>query len=184
MGLRSIIVAYSKIEDARKIRNILRKSGLEVVGVCTTGAQVLGLAGRLEDSVVVCGYRLNDMIFLDLAEELPPGSQILLVTSPNKVGDEALPENVVFLGTPLKPSELVQTLTVMTGDYQPRRKTKRPERRTKEEQENIDRAKALLMERNHMTEPEAHHYLQRGAMDSGTKIAETAEMILLLAGPV
>jgi response regulator NasT len=72
----------------------------------------------------------------------------------------------------------------MTGDYQPRRKTKRPERRTKEEQENIDRAKALLMERNHMTEPEAHHYLQRCAMDSGTKIAETAEMILLLAGPV
>ena len=154
------------------------------MGVCTTGAQVLGLAGRLEDSVVVCGYRLNDMVFLDLAEELPPGSQILLVTSPNKVGDEALPENVVFLGTPLKPSELVQTLTVMTGDYQPRRKTKRPERRTKEEQENIDRAKALLMERNHMTEPEAHHYLQRCAMDSGTKIAETAEMILLLAGPV
>jgi response regulator NasT len=156
---------------------------MEVMGVCTTGAQVLGLAGRLEDTVVVCGYRLNDMVFLDLAEELPQGSRVLLVTSPNKVGEDPLPENVVFLGTPLKPTELVQTLTVMTGGFEPRRRTRAPEKRSKEEQENIDRAKTLLMERNHMTEPEAHHYLQRCAMDSGTKIAETAEMILLLAGP-
>lgn len=34
-----------------------------------------------------------------------------------------------------------------------------------------------------MTEPEAHRYLQKCAMDSGTKIVETAEMVILLASP-
>ena len=42
----------------------------------------------------------------------------------------------------------------------------------------IAEAKALLMERNNMTEEEAHRYLQKNSMDSGTNIVETAEMVL------
>ena len=50
--------------------------------------------------------------------------------------------------------------------------------RTKEEQELVDRAKAILMERNQMTEEEAHRYLQKTSMDNGTSFTETAQMIL------
>ena len=45
----------------------------------------------------------------------------------------------------------------------------------------IEQAKALLMERHHMTEPEAHKYLQKCAMDSGTGLLETAEMVISLS---
>ena len=34
------------------------------------------------------------------------------------------------------------------------------------------------MERNHMDEEEAHRYLQKCSMDSGTNLAETAQMVL------
>ena len=34
------------------------------------------------------------------------------------------------------------------------------------------------MERNHMSEEEAHRYLQKSSMESGTNIVETAEMVL------
>ena len=34
------------------------------------------------------------------------------------------------------------------------------------------------MARNHMTEEEAHRYIQKCSMDSGTNMAETAEMVL------
>lgn len=44
----------------------------------------------------------------------------------------------------------------------------------------ITEAKALLMERNHMTEEEAHRYLQKTSMDNGTSLVETAEMIFML----
>ena len=44
----------------------------------------------------------------------------------------------------------------------------------------IDKAKALLMERNNMTEEEAHRYLQKCSMDSGTNMVETAQMVISL----
>lgn len=42
----------------------------------------------------------------------------------------------------------------------------------------IKKAKELLMERNNMSEGEAHRYLQKCSMDSGTNLVETAEMVL------
>lgn len=36
------------------------------------------------------------------------------------------------------------------------------------------------MERNHLTENEAHRYLQKCSMDSGTNLVETAQMVLTL----
>ena len=59
-----------------------------------------------------------------------------------------------------------------------RKKKRKPGQRTKEEQELVDRAKAILMERNQMTEEEAHRYLQKTSMDNGTSFTETAQMIL------
>ena len=34
------------------------------------------------------------------------------------------------------------------------------------------------MERNHMSESEAHRYIQKNSMDTGTNMVETARMIL------
>ena len=34
------------------------------------------------------------------------------------------------------------------------------------------------MARNHMTEEEAHRYLQKCSMDSGANLVETAQMVL------
>mgnify|MGYP000139655574 FL=1 len=44
--------------------------------------------------------------------------------------------------------------------------------------EEIRKAKELLMTRNNMSEEEAHRYLQKSSMDSGTNMVETAEMVL------
>ena len=182
--MQSIIVAYSKPEDAKKIRSILVRSGIPVLSVCSAGAQVLSRTGVLEGGIIVCGYRLRDMIYRDLAENLPPGFQILLISSSSKVSGESLPDNVVFLPTPLKVSELIQSMQIMMGDLHVRKKKKSgPAERDPKEKKLIEDAKAILMERNHMTEPEAHRYLQKCAMDSGNKVAEIAEMVLLLASP-
>ena len=52
--------------------------------------------------------------------------------------------------------------------------------RSKNDRKRIEEAKQVLMERNHMTEEEAHRYLQKTSMDSGTNMVETAQMILML----
>ena len=60
--MANIIVAFSKPEDAKSIKNILMKNGFEVVAVCTSGAQVLSQMEDLNGGIVVCGYRLTDML--------------------------------------------------------------------------------------------------------------------------
>ena len=42
----------------------------------------------------------------------------------------------------------------------------------------VKEAKSLLMERNNMTEEEAHRYLQKCSMESGVNMVETAQMVL------
>ena len=53
-----------------------------------------------------------------------------------------------------------------------------PKKRNLKEQAYIDEAKKLLMERNNMSEEEAHRYIQKHSMDSGTNMVETAQMVL------
>ena len=49
-----------------------------------------------------------------------------------------------------------------------------------EERKLIQDAKTLLMDRNHMTEEEAHRYIQKCSMDSGNSLVETARMVFSL----
>jgi response regulator NasT len=44
--------------------------------------------------------------------------------------------------------------------------------------EIVDEAKAVLMQKNNMTENEAHRYIQKNAMDSGRTMVDTATSIL------
>ena len=89
---------------------------------------------------------------------------------------------VVCLPMPLKVHNLLSTLDMMVQAQQRiRRKLRsRPKERSKEEQDLINEAKALLMERNNMTESEAHRYIQKCSMDSGTNLVETSQMIISL----
>jgi response regulator NasT len=83
---------------------------------------------------------------------------------------------------PLKVHDLLGTLEMMVQSQQRIRRKQRamPKERSEEEKNLIAEAKALLMERNHMTESEAHRYMQKCSMDSGTNLVETAQMVISL----
>ena len=52
--------------------------------------------------------------------------------------------------------------------------------RSEEEKRLVAEAKRILMDRNRMTEPQAHRYLQKCSMDSGTSLPESAAMVIRL----
>ena len=83
---------------------------------------------------------------------------------------------------PLKVHEQLQNVEMMAYTYEKKRKKRRaqPKERTEEEKKLILNAKKLLMERNQMSEEEAHRYIQKSSMDTGTSIVETAQMVLSL----
>lgn len=177
----NIVVVFPKLEDAKNIRNLLARNGYSVIGVCCTGAQVLQITDNLEDGIVICGYRFNDMIYADLREELSPAFEMLLVASTH-ILESCDRRGVISLPLPLRIGDLANTLEMMAeGMYRRRRRRKvKPKERSDKERKVISDAKKLLMERNHMSEEEAHRYMQKCSMDSGNNMVETAKMIFAL----
>ncbi|MGN0414544.1 MAG: ANTAR domain-containing response regulator [Agathobacter sp.] len=179
--MSSIVVAFSKQQVALNIKKILAQSGYSVQAVCTTGAQALSSIGDLDSGILICGSRFVDMVYTELHEYLPQGVQMLLIASPSSIQEREV-DNLVSLTMPLKVHELLQTLEMMEGDIRRRRKKMRqmPKLRSKEDQQLIAKAKAVLMERNGFTEEEAHRYIQKRSMDNGTGLVEVSQMILSL----
>ena len=177
----NVIIALPRIEDARGIRSILLKNGFNVTGVCTTGAQVLSQIDGWSDGIILCGYKLNDMMYSELHDCLPSGFDMLLMASQRAVND-CLDNHIVCLSMPFKVHDLVDTVSMMSYAVTRRRKKAKhkPGERSAEEAALIQAAKELLMSRNHMTEEEAYRYLQKCSMDSSTNLTETAQMVLAM----
>lgn len=179
--MANIVVLFPKLEDAKSIRNLLTRRGYPVSSVCTSGAQALAAADHLGSGIIVCGYKFPDMIYEELYENVAPAFEMLLVASARALSG-GVREGVVGVTMPLKAQELLESLEMIVSSQERRRRRKKtiPPKRSERERKLIDDAKALLMERNHMTEEEAHRYLQKTSMDSGTNMAETAEMLFSL----
>lgn len=176
-----VIVLFSKMENARSIRNLLLRYGFSVTAVCTTGAQALSAADQAGSGILVCGYRYPDMLYDQMRECLPPGFDTLLVV-PQSIRSEYLPSDAMCVTMPVQVQDFINTLELLQTEQARRRKKKRLRgaERTEEEKELIRQAKELLMERNHLTEEEAHRYMQKCSMDSGTGLTETAQMVLTM----
>lgn len=174
-----IIVVFPKKDNAANIRNLLVRNGMNVTGVCTSGAQALNYAETVDGGIVICGYKLKDMMYTDLREYLPKEFEVLLVASQEKWSNGEV-EGVMGLSMPLKAYDLINTMEMMLQTLERRRKRKKKELKSRDprQQALIKEAKELLMARNNMSEEEAHRYIQKSSMDSGTNMVETAEMIL------
>lgn len=79
--MTNIIVVFPKPEEARGIKGLLVKNGFSVTAVCTTGAQAMSQVDNLPGGIVICGYRLVDMIYSDLQSYLPEEFEMLLIAS-------------------------------------------------------------------------------------------------------
>lgn len=179
--MTNIIVVLPRLEDAKNIKNILIRSGFQVSSIGTTGAQAISQADGLSDGIVICSYKLKDMLYTELRECLPDGFEMLLMASQNLIS-ECYGNNIICLAMPLKVNDLVNTINMITEGIERRRRKRRiqPKQRKPEEEALIQEAKELLMERNHMMEQEAHHYLQKCSMDSSTSMVEMAKMVLTM----
>ena len=103
---------------------------------------------------------------------------MLLVASRQKLLEDET--GVAMLEMPIKVRDFLNSVEMMQNNIfaKFRRKKKSPPKRTEEEQSIVDEAKTVLMEKNGMSENEAHRYVQKTAMDSGRTMVETAEEIL------
>ena len=111
--MTGVIVVLPKIEDARNMKNLLVRNGISVLGVCATGAQAIALADGLSDGIVLCGYKLADMLYSQLREDLPPGFEMLLMASGQVIGSGIAASDIMCLVMPIKVHDLINTVDMM-----------------------------------------------------------------------
>lgn len=171
-----VIVAFANTEAQRRISKILESGGCRPAACCFSGAEVIRAVRKLGTASLVCGFKLRDMTASDLAASLRATAAVLVVTSPVYL-DMCRGENLFKLAAPVSRADFFSSLGMIR---QLEEETLRPPvlRRRESDQKVIDRAKELLISVNRMTESEAHRFLQKRSMDTGLRMAETAQIII------
>ena len=175
-----IIVAFASEKTRIMVTRVLERSGISPAASCLSGAEVIRMVWTLGDAIVICGYKLRDMTAPELAADLQ-GIGTLLVVSSSANLDFCTGKNLYKLATPASPSDLIASLELLQQDRVSARRLSRqttPQKPDEADHLVISRAKEILMNVNHMTEAEAHRFLQKRSMNHGVRLTEAAQSII------
>ncbi len=170
-----VVLAFSNEGTALKIRQMLDGTGLETDRVvCRTGAELLRRIEDYDEPLVIMGYKLPDMVVDEVYENAGADCKIISIVKPERL-DDINSEDIFVIPLPMSRQKLISSIGVFLGRV-PAEKHKTG--RSPEEAKVIDEAKLLLMERFHMTEQQAHRFIQKRSMDTGARFIDTARLIL------
>lgn len=170
--MAKIIVAFGEERQREQIARALEESGMRIFRRCATGGEVLRTLSACQDGVVVSGTKFPDRTADELAEDLGEAALMLIVGKPERL---ALCENrrLFRLAAPFTRGELKCAVEILIQLH-----TMRMPRRSADDKRLVEEAKRLLMDARGLTEPEAHHTLQRLSMNLGIKMTDSARRIL------
>lgn len=176
--MNGVIVACKDSSMCDKLSQCLASAGVSVLGIATRGASALHIANRIYGSggVLLCSYAMSDMTASELYKIKPDNFEMVVLLSPRQRA-VFRGSGMVCLDIPINRGNLLATLEMLMEQGGVPRSSKPPER-TEDEKKIISEAKSLLMERNNMTEPDAHRFMQKRSMDSGEALVEVARKIL------
>ena len=167
--MEKIIVAFESEKTALRVKELLEGGGAAACLVCRTADQVRRAINKLP---VPAGDQTAELFF----EDLPPSCAMLVLAHQDRL-DLLGNDDIFRLPSPVSRGDLLAAVRLL---LQVGRRLERYGRpcHSGEDRRLIDRAKALLMDRHGITEEQAHYYLQKKSMDSRTKLAQTARLVL------
>ena len=167
-----IIVAFATDEKCTQYASALEEAGIPVFRKCTSASEVKRTLNQCGDGIIIASCRLPDSTIDALAWDL--GKQAVIMATGRPAQLELCEHPDIFrLPAPYSKGELTSAVNMLIQLHH-----MRLPRRTDDEKQIINKAKTLLMEQYALTEPEAHHQLQKGAMDKGLKLADFAARLL------
>jgi AmiR/NasT family two-component response regulator len=171
-----IVVAIENEGIRKRISDMLEASGILIRGSCRSGAEAIRWIKKMGGGIIICGYKLADMMASDLAVDLNGAAMILVIATPSLL-NMCNNESIFKLAAPVSKGDLIASVRMLM-QLEEKHIRISPPRRTDKENAEVAQAKELLMSKNGMSEEEAHRYIQRKSMDSGAKAVETARLII------
>lgn len=167
--MRDIIIAYPVKDVALKLRALLDSEGLYVSHVCALGSSALSVAQDLREGVIVCAERLGDMSAGNIADNLPPGFDVIALT---KGSTESFMSNLIYMPLPVNVDEFISTVSILANSVSSYTA------RNDNNGDIISNAKVIIMNSMNMNEAQAHKYLQKESMKTGKALVEIAKEII------
>lgn len=176
MTLDRIVVSLINDRHCRQISQILQSAGIQVRHCCKSGAETIREILNMGSGIVICGSKLSDMTPQDLANELKGRALLLIIASPAQL-EYFGPEDIIKLSPPVARRQLITAVATLKEE-EARRFRETVLQRGPEDDALIDRAKTMMMDRERISEQEAHRFLQQRSMSSGMRKTELARRII------
>ena len=173
---RTIIAAASEA-GREQMSRLLSSSGYDVYRCCASESSLRRALMESEDSILVLMGVLPDCRPDSLVWDYGDRVQILWIAKPAVLEDCECRE-IFRLPLPTSGQRILGALEMLLQLHR-----RDMPRRTGQDRELVEQAKAALMKQLNLTEPEAHHLLQKQAMDHGVKMTEYAAKIIQQQGP-
>ena len=167
-----MIIASASDANRDQLARLLASSGFSVYRCCSSGSSLRRALSESEDSIVIFLGILPDCKPDELVWDYGERIQILLIAKPAQLEDCESKE-IFRLQMPASGQAIVGAIEMLTQLHR-----MRMPRRMGSERQTVEEAKKILMARHGLSEPEAHHLLQKYAMDHGVKMADYAANII------
>lgn len=168
---RIVIVSTSEASRAQLSR-LLSASGFGVFRVCASAGELRRALTTCEDGVVIQTGPVPGCMPDELVGDFGASFLILLIGRPEQLSACESPR-LFKLAYPCPGSAVVGAVEMLSQLH-----AMGLPRRTGEARDQVERAKAVLMERYGIAEPEAHRRMQQYAMRHGIKMIDYATQLL------
>ena len=168
---RMIIAGASEANREQMIR-LLASSGISVHRSCGSGSALRRALSEGEDCIVIFLGLMPDCKPDDLVWDYGDRIQILLIARP-AVLDDCESKEVFRIAMPTTGQAVLGALEMLNQLH-----AMRTPKRMGTERQIVEKAKEILMRQRGITEPEAHHLLQKYAMDHSMKMVDFAADIV------
>ncbi len=167
-----IVIAGSTEQSRAQIARLLSSSGYPVYRLCSHAAELRRVLNECDDGVLILAGQMADCnadeLFWDYGEQV----QILLIAKPPAL--DACEESGIFrLALPTTTQAVTGAVEMLVQLHH-----MRLPKRGRHEKQLVKEAKRMLMQRDGLTEPQAHRMLQQIAMNRGLRMADCAAEII------
>ncbi len=181
-----VVVADDERNMHEFLQEALPRLGHEVVGVAQTGRALVELCRTTHPNLVITDIKMPDMDGLTAAEEICRETPIPIIVvsayhDPEFIERATQNHVLAYLLKPIRQHDLEPAIGLAMRrfeQFQTLRREATDLRQALDDRKTIERAKGLLMKREHIDEQEAFRRLQKLAMNQNRKLIEVAQMIL------
>jgi len=185
--MRRVLVIDDHEPSRKNLAGILARSGFQIVGEATSGAEGLHLASAGTPDVILMAVGLPDVDGIRAARRIMQTKPlpIVLVTSHYDVATIERAKRAKVMGymiKPLRAGDLLPAIELAISHFQEfvaLQKENENLKKTLQARKIIERAKGILMARQGLSESEAFSLIQRKSMEMRKPMIEIGEAIIL-----